>query len=229
MNDVHSGQSVANRLNLYQAVHKGLRAMMSDTLLLVGKTDLEDTDNFVHALERVDQLLTICQAHLEHENAFIHPALEARVAGSSAQCTHDHVEHVAEINRLRHQVALLRHADAVDPALAWHQLYQALSVFMAENLTHMLIEENSHMQALWSAYTEEELHGIHSALVASIPPEEMAIHARWMVSYVSHPERVGMFMGMKAEAPPAVYEANLAKARDWLSAADWDRLNRALA
>ena len=229
MKAVHSDHPVTHRFNLYQTVHKGLRAMMADTLLLVGKTDLEDKDNFALALDRVDQLLTICEAHLNHENTFIHTALEARAAGSSAQCAHDHVEHVAEIQHLQHQVALLRHGDAVDPDRVWHQLYHALSVFMADNFTHMLIEENQHMQALWSAYTEEELHEIHGALVASIPPEEMAIHARWMIPYMSHPERVGMFMGMKDEAPPFVYAANLAKAKDLLSANDWSRLNLTLA
>jgi hypothetical protein len=78
----------APRFDLYSGIHKALRAMMADTLLALGRMDPADDAEVAQVTERVLQLLGFCGSHLAHENAFVHPAIEARAAGASERIAH---------------------------------------------------------------------------------------------------------------------------------------------
>ena len=73
----------APRLDLYSGIHKALRALMADTLLAVGRMDTDDKLEVAEVTERVLVLLEVCRSHLQHENDFIHAAIEARHPGGS--------------------------------------------------------------------------------------------------------------------------------------------------
>jgi hypothetical protein len=109
-----------------------------------------------------------------------------------------------------------------------HGLYLALALFVADNFAHMHVEETLHNGALWAWYSDEELRGIHGALVASVPPEEMMQVMRWMVPQLSAPERLATMDGMRATAPAPAFNAVLDVARPHLSERDWGKLMRGL-
>ncbi len=88
-----SNHALAPRYDIYFGIHKGIRALMSNTLLAVGRMDSEDENETAGVLERVRVLLEFCQAHLDHENRFVHTAMEARRPGSSGATGADHGEH----------------------------------------------------------------------------------------------------------------------------------------
>jgi hypothetical protein len=174
------------------------------------------------------QLLGFCGAHLAHENAFVHAAIEARAPGASDRIGHEHEEHVAHIAQLAEMLAALhravpgqRHADA-------QRLYGALALFVAGNFEHMHVEETAHNAVLWARYTDAELMEIHDALVASIPPQEMMTVARWMVPFMNPLERFHLLADIRAKAPKEAFEAILATARPHLAATEWAKLARDL-
>ncbi|MFZ2299173.1 MAG: hypothetical protein WAV91_13110 [Aquabacterium sp.] len=216
-----------DRFNLYQAVHKGLRAFMTDTLVRVGHTDPTDVQECTDCAEQVRTLLHVCGEHLVHENRFIHTALERRAPGNAQQAESDHADHVAEIAALR---AVLAQAEVASPSerdAHWLRLYHEMSQFISDNLTHMLLEEQAHNAVLWAHYSDDELIALHDELVASIPPDEMALHVRWILPSVSHAERVGMLQGMRQGMPPEVFASQLDMARPLLQARDWLKLKAA--
>ena len=171
-------QPAAPRMDMYASIHKALRAFMADTLLGLGRMDVDDDLEFAQTCDRVMQLLDLCRAHLHHENQFVHTAMQARAPGTSAAIEAEHTEHEAAIAALAGGVAhLLGCARAARPATT-HVLYRQLALFMAHNFEHMNEEETAHNAVLWAHYTDAELVGIHDALVASIPPHEMLQFAR---------------------------------------------------
>src|SRR5262245_66305487 len=72
------------RVDLYTAVHKGLRACMAHVLVEAGRMDTADAEDTERALELVRDLLLLCRAHLEHEDTFLHGAMEARQIGRAS-------------------------------------------------------------------------------------------------------------------------------------------------
>ena len=93
-------QPAAPRMDMYASIHKALRAFMADTLLGLGRMDVDDDLEFAQTCDRVMQLLDLCRAHLHHENQFVHAAMEARQPGSSQNIAGEHLEHEQAITAL---------------------------------------------------------------------------------------------------------------------------------
>ena len=218
----------APRLDLYAPIHKALRLALGDTLTLVGRLDVLDADEMASTLGRVDDLLDLCHRHLEHENAFVHPAIEARQPEGSRRTADDHVEHLASIEALRAEVQALRAARPDARAGLALRLYRHLALFVAENLQHMHMEETLNNALLWAHYSDAELVELHERLLASIPPAEHLVVARWMIPAVSPAERAGMLMGMRAGMPPPAFLGVLEHVRPHVDARGWTKLARAL-
>jgi len=220
--------AAAPRMDMYGPIHKAMRAMMSDTLLALGRMDCADEMDFAQVTQRVVELLDFCRGHLAHENDFVHTAMEARAPGSTGRIATEHEEHEAHIEQLARTVEELRALPNVSRDGAAAQLYRDLAAFIAENFVHMNVEETHHNAVLWANYSDVELAGIHDALVASIPPEEMMAVLRWLVPFMNPAERAGMLKGMQAHAPAPAFQAALDTVRPHLTAREWEKLARAL-
>lgn len=224
--------TASNRYNLYTNIHKGLRAFMADTLITVGQTDGHDAQQVEIANAAVRSLLMLCRAHLDHEDHFIHPVLEACAPHSSVRCAEEHFEHLREFNQLElhlEHALLLASVGAADAPQVWLGLYLHLNQFVADNYLHMQKEEQENMAVLWRHHSDEQLMALSKQLVASITPEEMALSMRWMLPNLNHRERVAMLGGLKAQAPALVFNERMVAVKAVLSQRDWDKLVNGLA
>ncbi|MFO1312959.1 MAG: hemerythrin domain-containing protein [Burkholderiales bacterium] len=217
------------RHNIYAVIHKALRLAMAETLPAVGRLDAADPQEVSEAIVRVRDLVRFCKMHLQAEETFIHPALEARRSGTSARIAGEHVEHLAAIASIERAVeSLARAAGAARDAGAF-ALYAELGRFVGENFVHMHVEETVHNAALWEACTDEEIVAIENAIKAHHTPEEMAFVLRWMLPAMTPAERAGMFTGLRKVAPPPVVEKMVALAKAHVDANAFDKLTLALA
>jgi iron-sulfur cluster repair protein YtfE (RIC family) len=182
-----------HRYDIYGPIHKGLRAFMQDTLYRVGCVDTTDARALGATLEQLRSLLDTCEGHLEHENRFVHPALEARRPGGSARTADDHVGHERAIGELRARAEDVEHAaDYGETAVVERlvqALYLALSQFVAENYEHMHYEETENGRLLWAHYTDDELRDLEQTIIAAATPEQLATNLRWMLPALTPSER----------------------------------------
>jgi hemerythrin-like domain-containing protein len=211
----------APRVDLYAPIHKALRSFMCDTLCRVGRIDTTDADDLRQALAQCDQLLALCEAHVQHENGFVHPAIEARQPAGSKRIAHEHEEHLQSIAELRDEVTALGRTTEAARAL---RLYHHLALFVADNFRHMHIEESAHNAALWAHYSDAELMQLHGRLMAAIDPREHLLVARWMLPALTPAERKAVVGGMQAETPPEAFLGLLAQVRPHLSRTTWAQL-----
>ena len=217
--------ATAPRLDLYQPIHKGLRNFMGDTLVRLGALDTTDAGEVDATLGQAEVLLALMARHAHHENEFLHPALESRRPGSTARVAAEHVEHLASVEALQAEVATLRRHPGADRAL---RLYRHFALFMAENLAHMHFEETVLGAALSESHGDAELEAIHQALLASVPPQEMALVLRWMVPALDPAARAGLLAGLQSAMPPENFRAVLDIVRPRLDDTAWAKLARAL-
>ncbi|MCY1550927.1 hypothetical protein D9M68_872190 [compost metagenome] len=158
----------------------------------------------------------------------MHPALEARCPGVCGSVAQDHEGHLHHIAHLRDAAQALVGLEAAEREAALQALYLALALFVADNFQHMHVEETVHNTALWAAYNDAELIGIHDALLATIPPAEMMLVMRWMLPQLNAPERLGVMQGMRAGAPAPVFDGMLSATQGLLNQRDWTKLARGL-
>lgn len=226
---VVSASAASPRYNIYTVIHKALRAFMADTLLKIGKMDVNDDGERAEALAQLRGLLAMCDSHLRHENEFIHTAIEKARPRATARTAEDHRHHEAALAELDREIARLESTAAeLRPVLA-QDLYLSLSGFVAENFTHMITEETENHAALIGAYDDSQVLALEQSLVASLGPEEKFTSMRWMIPHINAGERAFLLGGMKRHAPPPVFAAVLGLARERLTQRDFYKLERALA
>ena len=222
--------NLAPRADIYVGIHKALRAMMMDTLLAVGRVDVQDAQELDAVCTRVMALADVCAKHVQHENDFIHPAMNARRKNSSNRIAGEHVEHLAEMAALRDAVSELSEASPGPmqerAALA---LYRKLALFIGENFIHMDAEESDHNQVLWACFSDQELTALEGRITASLPPAETMTVMRWMIPAMAPAERSALLRGMKAAAPAHVVGAVLDSVQPHLDQPAWSKLVAALA
>jgi len=209
------------RFDLYASIHKALRSFMADTLLAVGRMDVEDDAERDATLQQLRSLLDALEHHAQVEDEFIHAAMQARRPGSASQTGADHERQHVALRELRRQ------ADEVEGApraVAAHELYRHLSLFVAENLAHMNEEETANNAVLWAELTDDELAAIHDRIVASIDAQEMAQVIRWMAPSLTPYERATLFGSLQAKAPAEVFHRLLEVARPHLAPREWNKL-----
>jgi len=228
-----ASEAPAARHETYQPIHKALRAFMARVLVDLGRMDIRDAGECRATLGQARSLLALLRSHLDHENRFIHPALEALQPGSCARVDDDHVAHQATIEALTAEVqALLDTCIAVPvPAHADSdalRLYRRFALFMAENIEHMHHEETVLHALLCAGYSDAELHAIHARLLASVPPAEMTLVQGWMLPALTPAQRAGMLGEMQTQAPPEVMRAVLNVAQTVLDLPAWVKLARSL-
>lgn len=224
----HAQATKAPRLDLYATIHKALRQFMAHTLSRLGAVDLADEEDFRTVLAGVDSLLGLMKAHLQHENDFIHTAIEARRPGGARHTADDHLLHQDAIANLEDEaraLAVVRLEQRPAHAL---RLYRHLAEFVGENLVHMQVEETRINQTLWDLFDDAELLALHERILAAVPPAEMALVVRWMAPALNPAELAQLFAGMQAKAPAPAFEAMLDIARAQLTPARWAQLARAL-
>ena len=227
-----SARAAGPRHDVYGPIHKGLRSFMFDTLARLGRADANAATSFSGAIGQTRALLGKLQEHLNHENLFLHPALEARSSGSAAATALEHADHeqaFAELERLLSSVERA-FADGGGPnieSLA-KQLYLSLSFFVAENLAHMYREETETTELLWRHYSDDELRRIVGEIVASETPEGRALGLRWMLPSLTPQERLGLLAGARQGLPSSAFQGLMQLAEGVLEPAEYRQLVNAL-
>jgi len=217
-----------DRVDLYLAVHKGLRACMAHTLVEAGRVDTDDADDTARTLQAVRHLVTLCRSHLEHEDEFVHAAMEARRPGSAAATLADHAAHTRAFADIEEAISAVESSAGAERVTAMQRLYALLAYFVGENYTHMHVEEMHNNAVLWSAYSDEELLSLKRRLLAAIPPEINMAVLRWMAPSLSPAQRAELFLGARSGMPPAAFDAALAMVKNHIGARDWFKLQVAL-
>ncbi|CAN5198661.1 hypothetical protein BH11PSE10_BH11PSE10_16150 [soil metagenome] len=208
-----------NRHDIYAFIHKALRALMFDTVQRLGCMDVNDPADKATALAQADSLLSLLQAHVSHENEFVHAALEARRPRSSSITADAHLEHLDGIESLGAEIDVLRLAPSSEQArTSASRLYRHMAVFVAENLQHMALEESDNNAALWACYSDAELMDIHDRLLASVEPAHKTQSLHWMLAALNPLEVAELLGGMRTQMPPPVFEGIAAMARQRLGA-----------
>lgn len=216
--------SQASRLpavDLYGAVHRGLRWSHAQLMLRLGTTSPADGAQTQGVLLELGSFLELCIVHLSLEDRHYHPALERRSTGSAAALSRAHLQHYAALTELR----LLLHATGTDAA-RWRGLYLAYASFVAADLLHMAEEETLVQPMFEELYSAAELRQLNEELVADIPPADKLSFLRIMIPAATREDRVAILEPIRATIPAGPFAGILNALRPTLSEADFEALTR---
>jgi len=220
----------SEKVDVYVGVHKGLRRLISQFLYQTGAVDWTDEAAVQCLKSRWETVTRVLQSHHQHEEWFIHPVLERVVPGGHRSYGAEHRAQEIVLGDLDAHLQRLVGGRCLRERRAelGLEFYRGLNLFYADYLRHLHREEVDADRALASLCSQEELRQMVSAIIASIPPDEMMIYIDCMFPAMNHAERAGLLADMKAAASPVIFQRLVDRIRGALDEADWTRLQEAV-
>jgi hypothetical protein len=211
------------RYNIFNQIHKALRALLYDSSLQLQQTDFADPAQVRAVTGRVQLVLEMFEGHAHTENNFILPKLSAY---EPSVCDAFEKEHEEDMQLGEIVAVLLRAVNEATTVEVSKEMGQQLVIafidFMVFNLDHMKEEEDVLNNLLWRYYSDEELVGLTRSIVGSIPSEKMAITSRWMIKGLANDEIVHWLKEIRDSAPPFILESLTRLAKEELSEQRWN-------
>ena len=201
------------RYNIFNMIHKALRALLYDTALTLQQTYFGNVDEARTALRKVGTVLRQFEQHARHEDQFILPLITAYEPQLVEEFENEHVEDHRIGNQLQHLVNIF-HATTLEDekVIAGSGVAKAFMDFLIFNLEHMAKEEQVLNPVLWTYYTDMQLLQMNARLVSSIPAPEKAVSSKWVMRGISNREAIMWLKAVRYTAPKPEFQAILALA-----------------
>src|SRR5215213_2997064 len=214
--------------DLYRNIHKGIRAGLFSVAPASLQENPHDADAVRDVAERWAGMVELLVGHAEHEDEFVQPTIERLAPAYASEIAEAHPRLEAQMAEL--EVLADRAVDACpeQARLLTHRLYLGVASFTAEYLQHQEFEEFEVMVMLSQHLSFEELLAIDMAIVSSIPPEQMAKTAAYMLPAMNIEDQTELFLGARAGVPPEVFQGMVALAQSVLEPARYELLARRL-
>lgn len=204
--------------DLYRDVHKGIRSELFAMVAEAGRLDPSDDCGTQALADQVRRAVQLLVEHAEHEDGAVQPALELHAPAMAERVAADH--HVLE-SRMEWLVALAGEACATTSRRALlHELYVDLAGFTGAYLLHQDFEEREVGQALESAIGVDGVVGIHMAILANMPPQQLIGGLAVMFPAMNVDDRAEMLGGIRATAPAEAFDGIWSLAKSVLSSDD---------
>lgn len=217
------------RYNIYNFIHKALRALLYDTALCIQQTDFANKEEAEVALGKIDAVLSIFRSHAHHEDNHVMPAVRKYDLFIANENESEHERDEALTLGMESKMEVIRTAASGEIAKkAGIEIMYLFVEFTAFNLVHMNKEENVINEVLWKNYTDQDLHEMTNKIIASTSPADMQFTTEWMIRGINDPE-LEIFLGnLKAAMPPHVFDQILLLAEKVLPSKRWLKLSESL-
>jgi hypothetical protein len=215
-------------LDLYKDIHKAIRVELFAVTAEAGRIDPSKAVARAALASHVTDVVELLRSHAEHEDAAIQPVLEARLPDLAERVEVDHLTLEARMDDLAAMAGEQADVGVAEPSGTAHRLYLALASFTSDYLAHQDIEERVIMPTLEAEVGIEDVVAIHQAILAGIPPEEMARSLALMLPAMNVDDRTALLGGMRAGAPAEVFAGVWALAGSVLEPDDHRDLARRL-
>ena len=202
------------RVNIYGFPHKGIRYGLGQLSFKVGSLILNDPEALNVCKEIADDLSELLDLHLNSEEDFVIPPLEAKVPG----CTqHNHEDHL-EMQSLEHEMkaAILELVDSPNE-MHLNLAYQKINHFIKEYFRHMSEEETDMNKVIWEHFEDEEILAWQGQILSKLTPAQFFKWFKYIIPALSQLEQRIMLGGFKQNAPAEAYHGTIKNLEPYLT------------
>ena len=201
------------RYDIFNIIHKGLRASLYHTAIQLQQTDFTSTVESEDAMNRVREIVMLFDGHAHKEDQFILPAIAAYEPSVVVAFEDEHADDIRLGKELNNCIENLENSQSLlEKIIAGKELTKAFVGFMVFNLEHMAKEEDILNKLLWRYYSDDEIKQIGSSIGKSVEPWIQDFYATWILRGLNQNETITWIKAIKKGLPPIVYQTLLQKA-----------------
>lgn len=208
-----------HRYNIFNQIHKGLRALLCETAIDIQHADFWNTEEAAQVIDRIREVIRLFEKHAASEDTYIFSAINAWEPSVADAFEKEHVRD----HELGEKLAAALEAYEAAPVItkkaeAAPRIQSAFMQFMAFNLDHMAREEEVINPLLWRYYSDEQLRQVTGQIISHIPADYMARYSKWMIRGVNNAELAAWLREVELTAPEPVFRGLFAMAEQELGA-----------
>ena len=188
------------RFDLYAHVHKALRVLFLETLAAAGRTDFENPLELPALASTVRRTARLASGHAEHEDRAIHPLLHRHAPELAADLEAGHDRYEGLERKLEETLVALERAEPAQRAALGRQLAETLDAYVADNVTHMRLEETRANRVLWAHLDDGELIAIQGQILAGMTPAQIEEMVELMLAAGNARERAALLTALAAKS-----------------------------
>jgi len=197
-------------VDIYRDVHKGIRNELFAVTFATGRVDPADVAAIGAVGARWRTLAGLLVSHAQHEDDFVQPLIETHAPAFADRIAREHPQLEAQMAALELLADRAASSCPQDRRSLVHRLYLGLASFTAAYLQHQEFEELHVMPALAARIGAQELRDLDNAIVASIPPDELAQSGSFMIPAMNVEDRVELLGEIQAHAPADAFAGIMA-------------------
>lgn len=218
-----------NRYNLFHKIHKGLRALLYDTSMLLQRTDFTLVEEAEEAIGRVQFAVSLFDQFQQSEDSFVLPVMTDYEPGLADSFVHEHEEAYQLGKTLQHlagdfQAATLPFEKMTISA----RLLSQFEEFTLFSVLHMTREEQIVNKILWHYYTDAELQKISWKIINAAESPFIMPYNKWMFRGLNNNEIIRWLKEVKETAREREFESLLKTAEAELHPQRWSLLQDVL-
>ncbi len=196
-----------DRYNIFNQVHKGLRAFLYETGMQVQQTDFTKEEEVARAQESIGEALYYFNQHILHVERFIFPFVIAYHPHLVANFKQQYQANTVQAQKLRGAMNAYCHAaGAGEKAAAGKLILKAFTSFLVTHLDCMTREDSLLNSLLWRYYNDAELLGLEKEIVGKLPPRDLAMLSKWVIRGMNNAEIIGWLRGHRKDMHLAYFQ-----------------------
>lgn len=189
------------RFNLFKSVHKGLRALLADTVLQLQQTDFLIPQQTAEGMERIKLVLLLLHSHTKWEDDVVFPKLGTNAKSMTGFFTNQHYHTDALTLNIDILICGFEEAktETEKEAIA-DNLLNVFVEFAAYIFNHMNMEEQLINPLLWRSFSNRELQALQLLHLSSSTSSSEQIFLQWMLIHSTNRELASWLTSMKQKA-----------------------------
>lgn len=211
-----------NRYNIFNQVHKALRAALYETGQSLLQTDFISKSEAATTFTQIEEVIELFNNHAHTEDHIVLPELKDYEPGVVLAFAEEHEKDGDLARRLTELMFVYRQSTTDRTRIETGNLinisYIRLTVF---NLEHMAREEEVVNRLLWRYYSDEQLQQLTQKIIGQVSPAIMAKYSRWLMRSLNNSELIGWLKEVRANAPDFISLNLMNIAKNELTAQRW--------
>jgi hypothetical protein len=205
------------RVNIFNQIHKGLRAALYETALLLQRTDFTNEKETEEVFAATREVLMLFDEHARKEDKYIFPAIQPFEPSLANSFEQDHEKDNSLSASLDHALDSFHYLPNDQEKLdAGKNINRDFAAFMSFNLDHMAREENMINQILWRYFDDAYILDIQKTIVRNTEPWHLDFFNKWMLRGNNDREIKAWLTAAQETAPTLVFNTLFKKAEQEL-------------
>ena len=217
------------KTDLFTFIHKSIRSMIYNAASKLQTADFGDETEVKILLSSLRHDLDLLHEHAVNEDNIIFPEIADEEPQMIEVLNEEHKKLETKLNSILVLIEKIEHTNSMEERmLLGNSLNSLFNDFIADYLTHMNHEEATVLEASLKYLTNEELIAIRTRIQSNVPPDRYKIWMNWMLKSLNNFELIGLLSGMKAGAPPQVFENVVGVAQTVIEKEKWSKIKSQL-